>query len=473
MLTVGEIAQQLSCSEQNVRKLIRRGKLQAEKFGNTWVIPEEALNDLDKGEVEVAANKVPDRISKLKPKKRKLNVLSFFSGAMGLDQGLEEAGMNVLLACEIDEPCRETIVRNHSKIGLIGDIRNYSTTDILRYANAKSKEDIDVIVGGPPCQTFSTAGNRMGFEDDRGNTIIKLIEVITSIRPKYAVIENVRGLYSTPFTIDIKDELSSHFSFDFSKAPGSSLYYIVKMLELAGYKISFNLYNTANFGVPQIRERVVIICTLLDTPVPFLQPTHSNDPRFGLPHWKTLKDAVADLDMKKGDYIKFGEKRLRYIRMLKPGQNWRNLPADIQQEAMGNSFFLGGGKTGFYRRLSWDKPSPTLVTHPATPATELAHPKENRPLTIQEYKRIQQFPDEWVIEGNITDQYKQIGNAVPAGLGQAIAKAILNHYKGKTLKVLSNFPYSRYKNTGSHVWLKQFEQKFVKLNVPKPLEFDF
>lgn len=104
--------------------------------------------------------------------------------------------------------------------------------------------------------------------------------------------------------------------------------------------------------------------------------------------------------------------------MLKPGENWRNLPKELQPEAMGNSYHLGGGKTGFYRRLDWDSPSPTVVTHPAMPATELAHPTENRPLSIQEYKRIQEFPDDWVIEGSLLDKYKQIGNGGSRRAGQ-------------------------------------------------------
>ena len=131
----------------------------------------------------------------------------------------------------------------------------------------------------------------------------------------------------------------------------------------------------------------------------------------------TFRDAVAGLDPARCDHIDFSEKRLKYIKMLKPGENWRNLPKELQPEAMGNSYHLGGGKTGFYRRLDWDSPSPTVVTHPAMPATELAHPTENRPLSIQEYKRIQEFPDDWVIEGSLLDKYKQIGNAVPVGLG--------------------------------------------------------
>lgn len=401
-------------------------------------------------------SKVQDRKGKRSYKKNKLNTLSFFSGAMGLDLGLEKAGFNILLACEIDEASRKTIVTNDDKVGLIGSILDYDVNSILEHANIDSSDKVDVIVGGPPCQAFSTAGKRGGFADTRGNVFLKYIDIIEKIRPKYAVIENVRGLLSTPMMIDIEDEITKTIDFDSKKTQGSSLYYIKKKLQFAGYSVSYNLYNTANFGVPQIRERVVMICTLLEEPVPFLKPTHSNDPLFNLPAWKTFKDAVSDIDAKTGEHINFSEKRLEYIKMLKPGENWRNLPKEIQPIAMGNSYFLGGGKTGFYRRLAWDRPSPTLVTHPAMPATELAHPNENRPLSVEEYKRIQQFPDDWKLQGSTIEKYKQIGNAVPVGLGEAIGRTILNHFRGKKEKQIENFPYSRYKDTASTDWEKAF-----------------
>lgn len=393
---------------------------------------------------------VPDRKSKRKRLNTKLNCLSFFSGAMGLDIGLEQAGINILLACEIDKASRQTIVKNDTKVGLIGDIRNYSINDILQFANISKKNEIDLIVGGPPCQAFSTAGKRMGFQDERGNVFLKFLDIISSIQPKYVVIENVRGILSSTLSIDINDEIINNYPIDWKKIPGSTLFYIKKKLEHVGYNVSFNLYNSANFGSPQIRERVVIICTKLSTKVDHLEPTNSNDKDYNLPKWKTFKEAISGLDSKKVDSIKFSEKRLKYISMLKPGENWRNLPLEVQPIAMGNSYHLGGGKTGFYRRLDWNKPSPTLVTHPAMPATELAHPTAPRPLSIQEYKRIQEFPDEWEIQGTLLDQYKQIGNAVPVSLGRAIGRAIINHYNGKKTKSFRNFKFSRYKNTSEN-----------------------
>jgi DNA (cytosine-5)-methyltransferase 1 len=459
-MTVIEVAETLGCSAQYVRKLLREGRLTGIMHGDSWIINSEDLENFDKKDLRIKPNSIADRKSKNRYSKSKLNCLSFFSGAMGLDLGLEEAGINILLACEIDNASRQTIAHNDKKVGLIGDIRDYTLDEILEYANLKDKEEVDIIVGGPPCQAFSTAGKRMGFQDERGNVFLKYIDLISAVRPKYAVIENVRGLLSSTLSIDIDDPILLENPIDWKKTPGSSLYFIKKKLEKEGYHVSFNLYNSANFGTPQVRERVVIICTKLPNPVDHLEPTHSNEKTFNLPKWKTFKEAVKGLNPKKATSIGFSEKRLKYIKMLKPGENWRNLPLEIQPEAMGNSYFLGGGKTGFFRRLAWDKPAPTVVTHPAMPATELAHPVEPRPLSVEEYKRIQEFPDSWEIQGSIIDQYKQIGNAVPIGLGKAIGLKIVNHYKGKKSPNYNGFLYSRYRKTSEI----EFENEILKIN---------
>jgi DNA (cytosine-5)-methyltransferase 1 len=150
--------------------------------------------------------------------------------------------------------------------------------------------------------------------------------------------------------------------------------------------------------------------------------------------------------------------------MLSEGQNWRHLPENLQKEALGKSYFAGGGKTGFLRRLAWDKPSPTLVTHPAMPATDLAHPEENRPLSIEEYKRLQEFSDSWQLAGPLIEQYKQVGNAVPASLGRAIGSLILGLLNTEDMKSSADFPYSRYKNTSDHEWLSNFHRLAATAN---------
>ena len=139
----------------------------------------------------------------------------------------------------------------------------------------------------------------------------------------------------------------------------------------------------------------------------------------------------------------------------------RALRQDLQKEAMGKSYYSGGGKTGFLRRLGWDKPSPTLVTHPAMPATDLAHPVEDRPLSVEEYKRIQEFPDSWDLAGPIIQQYKQVGNAVPLSLGYAVGKLIFNLLHEIEVLPVNNFKYSRYKNTSDSEWKTQFNKEVL------------
>jgi DNA (cytosine-5)-methyltransferase 1 len=228
--------------------------------------------------------------------------------------------------------------------------------------------------------------------------------------------------------------------------------HVLGMLRRGGYGVSFNLYNSANFGVPQSRERVIMVCSRDGEKLPHLVPTHSQDGSFGLPKWRSLRDALKGIDPKTGNHDEFPEERLRFYRMLGPGQYWKHLPKELHREALGRSLDSGGGKTGFLRRLDWDKPSCTLVTSPTMPATDICHPVEDRPLSVQEYARIQQFPDNWVVCGSMADRYKQIGNAVPVGLGEAVGRAILAHIEGRDEHPPSGFPFSRYKCTDEVSW---------------------
>lgn len=405
-----------------------------------------------------------------------LTSLSFFSGCGGLDLGLEQAGIHQKLACDFDKHCRDSLASNRPNVPVIDNILNYSADNIREIAGLKKDQRPTLIVGGPPCQAFSTAGNRRGFEDPRGNVFLRYIQLIEEIQPEYAVIENVRGLLSAPLKLRPYEERGDSFPpLSSDELPGGALAYVLEWLNRIGYGVRFNLYNSANFGVPQIRERVILIAARDGSQVPFLNPTHSIDGSFGLKKWLTFAEAVQGLDPKQALATKFPEKRLKYFRLLGPGQYWKHLPQELQIEALGKSYYLGGGKTGFLRRVAWDKPCPTLVTHPAMPATDLAHPEEDRPLSIQEYKRIQMFPDDWVLSGNLLQQYKQIGNAVPVGLGHAVGQAIINHINGiRPKQNFIGFPYSRYKNTDDATWSQAvnrvkkthaFEQKTLLLDL--------
>jgi len=387
---------------------------------------------------------------------KKIKALSFFSGAMGLDIGLEKAGIDVILACESEKFIRETIKLNRPKIKVLEDINNYSAKEIRIEAGLKPKEKIDLIVGGPPCQAFSTAGKRLSINENRGVVFLKYLELIKELNPTYFVIENVRGLLSVPLKHVPHNKRNRKLKV--AEEKGGTLNYILNYLKKIGYKVSFNLYNSANFGTPQTRERIVIIGNK-DEKLPYLSPTHSQYGEFGLKPWNTFKSAVKGLHNINHEHVNFPESRLKYYRKLKEGQNWRNLFLKLQKEALGKSFYLGGGKTGFLRRLAWNKPSPTLVTDPMMPATDLGHPVEDRPLSIQEYKRIQEFSDNWKLSGNLRNQYKQIGNAVPVSLGKAIGKLIMQHMLKKKIRVINNFKYSRYLNTSDQDWQNSINKK--------------
>lgn len=147
---------------------------------------------------------------------------------------------------------------------------------------------------------------------------------------------------------------------------------------------------------------------------------------------------------------------MKFYEMLKEGQNWRSLPEDLQKEALGKAFYSGGGKTGFLRRLSWDKPAPTLLTHPAMQATDLAHPDEPRPLSIEEYKRLQEFPDDWQLSGGLSEQYRQIGNAVPVGLGFAIGTLLFKLLNSEQVPQTETSHFSRYAKTSDTAWKTEF-----------------
>jgi DNA (cytosine-5)-methyltransferase 1 len=243
--------------------------------------------------------------------------------------------------------------------------------------------------------------------------------------------------------------------------PKGALRRILTLLESYGYKVTFNLYNTANFGVPQTRERLIFFASREGEEIPYLIPTHDERGRLGLPVWRSLREAIEPLKGKPFEAGSFPEARLKYYRLLSEGQNWRNLPVSLQKKAMGKSWFSGGGKTGFYRRLGWDRPSPTLVTSPTMPATDLCHPDELRPLSVEEYAAIQTYPSWFKLEGRLTDKYKQLGNAVPNLFGRAVAEHLNAFHEGRLpLPEEKRISFSRYVGTDHASWREATQQQF-------------
>ena len=387
----------------------------------------------------------------------KFNVVSLFSGAMGLDLGLEKAGFHTAVCVEMDKLACQTIRENTNTPVIEGDISQISTEEILQTAKL-TKEDVFMVVGGPPCQAFSTAGKRLSLQDLRGNVIMNFVRVVEEIAPPYFILENVRGILSTPLNA-VPPEYEDEYG-EITNISGSVVYFLWSEFKKLGYDVSFTLFNSANYGVPQVRERVIMFGSR-NGRIPLPSPTHSKTGIETGKKWTTIAEAFEGLG-KQEQYLELTEKMKRFVGMLKEGENWTNLPKELHKEAMGGSLELNGGKTGFYRRLAFDKPSPTLLTSPIMNATLLAHPTELRSLSVQEYARIQQFPDNWKFQGSLTNIFKQVGNAVPTGLGYVAGKTILDfHFDNfdPQRERKNRIPYSRYSGCSDFEFIPMFKRQ--------------
>lgn len=386
------------------------------------------------------------------------NTISLFSGAMGLDLGIEKAGFKIRVCVEKDKWAAQTIRANTSIPVIERDINDVPTDEILAAAGI-GRQDVTLVIGGPPCQAFSTAGKQKGFADFRGNVMLQYLRVVRDIMPEFFIMENVRGLQSAKLN-SVPAEYAEYEPIKDVK--GSAFHFMVAEFRKLGYSISHALLNAANYGVPEKRERIVVIGHRGER-VPIPSPTHSENGEFGTKKWNTLRSCIGDMEHRTDlHYTELRKRSLPYMKILKEGQNWRNLPGDMAMQAMGKAYFLSGGKTGFLRRLKFDEPSPTLVTSPTMPATLLCHPTQLRPLSIEEYARIQQFPDSWTFNGRLETIYKQIGNAVPVGLGQAVGQQIMRFINGQTSaneEARNKIPYSRYKNTTDRDFAMLFEER--------------
>ena len=382
--------------------------------------------------------------------------ISLFSGAFGLDLGLELAGFHTVSVVEKDRDSVKTIALNRPYLhesAIPRAIETISTQDllleggrVLGKGRALRPNEVDLVVGGAPCQPFSTAGKRASVLDPRGSLFMEFVRVVRDIQPRFFVMENVKGLLSAAIRHrPINQRGADYPPLEPDEMRGAALKVVLAEMHELGYKVVYNLLEAADYGVPQNRERVVFIGSRDGESVTFPLATHCQSGR-DLPKWRTLRDALTNLVEQNPEFTPYSEKRLKYLRLLKSGQNWRYLPENLKEEAMGGAYKSGGGKVGFYRRLSWDKPSPTVTTSPQQKATDMCHPVELRPLTVRECARIQTFPDDWIFCGSITSKYKQIGNAVPVGLAKAIGTYLYSLIQGdkprgkEIVEQLSLFP---------------------------------
>lgn len=322
-----------------------------------------------------------------------------FAGGGGLALGMEKAGFHHLLLNEFDHYACETLRANRPQWNIIeGDIHDIDFTPF--------KGKIDFLSGGFPCQAFSYAGKRLGFEETRGTLFFELARAVKEIQPLVFMGENVRGL--------------------FEHDKGRTLQTIKDVIDELGYKlIEPKILRALQYDVPQKRERLILIAIRNDI-APFVEFKWPDV----CPKVRTLRDAffagdLFDTDVPMSDGQKYPVSKQQVMELVPEGGDWRNLPEDVARAYMKGSYNLGGGKTGMARRLAMDEPSLTLTCAPAQKQTERCHPLETRPLTIREYARIQTFPDDWRFCGNLTAQYKQIGNAVPVNLAWAIGRSLI------------------------------------------------
>lgn len=441
-MTKKNVAEYLGVSTAVVTRLTNAGELRANADGaRATYLASDVEAYLESANLAPAPSDHP-RDTDILPDNGSPIALSFFTGAGGLDLGLIDAGITPVFHAENNRYARMTIEKNFPGAALAGDVSGLTASGV-RDAARIGDRDVDVMAGGPPCQAFSTAGAMRGFGDPRGNIFLAYIDLASNIRPKFLVIENVRGL------------LSAHFPVKEGGKPvaGGALAAALTAIEEMGYSASFNLYNAANFGVPQSRERVILIAARDGSAPAWLEPTHDEKARFGLDTWRTLADALQSVpDGTQHTFVQYPEKRLKFFRKLTEGQNWRDIPQDEQLEAMGKALYGSGGRSAFYRRPSTKLPSPTLVTSPTMPATDLCHPTELRPFSVEEYRAIQQFPSDFWIAGPVQEQYRQIGNAVPVGLGAAVGRLIIREMSGQGSTVPDGFAFSRYKAGSNETW---------------------
>ena len=381
---------------------------------------------------------------------KKPTVISLFTCGMGMDLGFKAAKFETVYANDITEFAYNTITKNYSKLACdLGDIGKITSEEIKQKAGIK--ESPDVVIGGPPCQSFSTAGMRRGLDDKRGIALLQFIRVINDLRPKFFVFENVPGLLSiAKKNIGFYERVAMDKSKIPSESKGGSLFKeILKQFHsLKGYKISEpTILNAADYGVAQKRRRLILIGSRITDPNEIMnkikQSTTHADPKVaveqGKKKWKTLWDEIGELEEENPEFTQFPPSWRKYLKYVpkKEGGCWRDIPEELQKEAMGGAANSNdpkrkgkqGGRTGFYRRLSWEKPAPTLVTSPSQLATCLCHPDEDRPLTVKEYAKIQGFPDTHEFVGSISQKYRMIGEAVPVKLAQVIAKTIHDELK--------------------------------------------
>lgn len=394
-ITVHKASEILNVSHDTIRRWDKKGLIKSRRNNNNYRHFSYAdLKDIH-NKIYGSDNNVNNYKILKSDIKTPYKVIDLFSGAGGTSLGFQNAGLNHVLMVENNKDAAQTL-RNNFKCKVAED-----SVEDVDFKLFKGK--IDIVEGGFPCQSFSYAGKKMGFEDSRGTLFHSFARCIKETQPKIAIGENVRGL-------------EKHDN-------GKTLETMINVLKELGYKVSYKILRAQYLDVPQKRERLIIVAIrndLVDTP--FLFPREKN-------YTISIKEAFHKVPKSPGQ--KYPEKKEKVLKLVPEGGCWRDLPENIQKEYMGASFYQTGGRTGMARRLSWNEPSLTIVCSPAQKQTERCHPVETRPLSVRESARIQTFPDSWNFHGSVSSQYKQIGNAVPVNLGYHIGKCAIAMIENK------------------------------------------
>jgi len=394
--TLNQFADLLSISKETLRRWDNDGKLIAKrnKLNGYRYYTEEHLKVCSQLELYFPAEQ---KAINTEIPNDKYTSIELFAGAGGLALGFEQAGLNHIFLNEIDKHACETLKLNRPNWEVSQE--SIHNIDFSRFRNK-----VDVLSGGFPCQAFSYAGKKLGLNDARGTLFFEYARAVKEIAPLICIAENVRGLLN-------------HDN-------GKTLTGMINVLNELGYKVlEPRVLRAINYKVPQKRERLFLIAIRKDIETEFYYPKPSRQ-------IFTVRDALkkgslfsSDVPLSPGQ--KYPKRKAEILKMIPPGGYWRDLPTQIQKEYMLKSFYLGGGKTGMARRISWNEPCLTLTCAPAQKQTERCHPDETRPFTIREYARIQTFPDDWIFSGSLTQQYKQIGNAVPVNLAKEVGYSII------------------------------------------------
>lgn len=353
-------------------------------------------------------------------------ILDLFSGAGGFSKGFEMIpGFTTVVASDFNEPALMTFHKNFplSKI-IFGDI----TSEKVKQAIVKNAVEtkVNMIIGGPPCQGFSNKGKKLGLDDPRNFLFLEYLEMVNRLQPEVFVIENVKAMLTAVNGYFIKE--------------------IVDRINALGYKVNYSILSASNYGVPQNRQRAIIIAAK-DKKIKMPVPT------VGINNKTTVRDAISDLSyLNSGEgemisqYRKPSESNYQTMMRANSGNILYNhiatshsqialdklamIPPEkgkeyLPRELWGNQKF----KTT-WGRLEWDKQSPTIDTRFDTPSNgKNSHPYLNRAITPREAARIQSFPDDFEFIGKKSHITKQIGNAVPPLMGKAIAETIKNQVK--------------------------------------------